>query len=452
MAPQGARALVVSIPLVLLSLLAFFALIPDALAAGKDWKQACMTTPIVIKGKTYNKPDKCNDPGWFGGQYGTWLADDDTCKGYWDTLKDNGCVSGSIGRREWSAKLLDVTGSWEYACAHRDGVVGNEYFEKPTRCDKVITGIWGVFHTQDTKCGVPPCPKGKAWNYGYGGCASCDGTPPPKHTELIFRGSNVGKLQKASVARNRNANRNEATQHKDKEVVSRDSADAGLAHDVHVLEKRDKYCSAFLLNGTQPQYFPQNPNAWAGGAAEGPSVAEIAASTIAQAAFQEAWNDSFNTPTTARETGGWIYADPGNRNRIFIRRAPVDRSTPMNQLHPAPGVAAGIDLWNPEGAPGRPPPAGFVLVATFHTHPMGPAYGGNAANPSTADHRNAWQRGVPGIVINRRGITGYGPARRAQLNAPQGYPMSNEEYNGQGGEGTRYGTWTPTRANNQQEP
>ena len=103
---------------------------------------------------------------------------------------------------------------------------------------------------------------------------------------------------------------------------------------------------------------------------------------------QEAWNDSFNTPTTAQEIGGWIYADQNSMSlktiskqtvnnvftidpdRIFIRRAPRDRSHPMNQLRPPPGVAAGIDLWSPENASGRPPPAGFVLVATFHTHPV----------------------------------------------------------------------------------
>jgi len=42
----------------------------------------------------------------------------------------------------------------------------------------------------------------------------------------------------------------------------------------------------------------------------------------------------------------------------------------MNQLRPPPSVAAGIDLWHPERASGRPPPAGFVLVANFHTHPV----------------------------------------------------------------------------------
>ncbi|KAL0070074.1 hypothetical protein AAF712_002971 [Marasmius tenuissimus] len=204
----------------------------------------------------------------------------------------------------------------------------------------------------------------------------------------------------------RRTTRNATKHHRLASLHSRDTVGTSLPRGLHLLEKRVKYCDAFWLPRPQPDYFPQIPAAWAGQAAEGPSAAEIASSTTAQAAFQ---------------VSTFELSHP---SRIYIRRAPDDRSRPMNQLRPPPNVAAGIDLWHPERAPGRAPPAGFVLVATFHTHPMGESYGGNAAVPSTADHQNAWQRGVPGLVINRRGIVGYGPTRRAQLNAPQGYPMS----------------------------
>ncbi|KAF9461519.1 hypothetical protein BDZ94DRAFT_1263561 [Collybia nuda] len=125
----------------------------------------------------------------------------------------------------------------------------------------------------------------------------------------------------------------------------------------------------------------------------------------------------------------------------------------MNQIRPPANVAAGINLNDPESNPGGHPPNNFVLVANFHTHPMGENYGGNSAAPSTADQSNAWARGVPGIIISRRGLRGYGPQRRAQLNSPAGYPNSREEYSGQNAEGTRIGgDWTPTQAPNQQEP
>jgi len=38
---------------------------------------------------------------------------------------------------------------------------------------------------------------------------------------------------------------------------------------------------------------------------------------------------------------------------------------------------------------------------------MGDEYGGNPFVPSLADQENAWERGVPGIIITRRGLRGY---------------------------------------------
>lgn len=50
----------------------------------------------------------------------------------------------------------------------------------------------------------------------------------------------------------------------------------------------DKWCSPFYLPRPQPDLFPQIPDAWdnRATAGEGPSAAEIAASTTAQQAFQ----------------------------------------------------------------------------------------------------------------------------------------------------------------------
>lgn len=433
------------------------------IASGVDWYKMCATTPMEIDGTTYNSPDICDDQAWYGGEIGIWLVDDDACKGSWGDFKDNGC-SDTLGRREWSSKLFDIIGSWEDACNSRDATVEDEYFEVPTKCEKHITGIWGVFETQDTTCGVPPCPDDKTWDYSTGGCADCSGTSRLMNAaavSVVQRDESVSSLVNATKAR-RTFNTTVAPRtpahhrhlskpgHRHHRSLSLDSISLD-SRSLHTFEKRDKWCSPFYLPRRDIDLFDQIPAAWQGGAAEGPSAAEIAESPIAQRAFQEAWNDSFDTRTTAREIGGWIYADPNDPSRIFIRRAPRDRSRPMNQLRPPANVAAGINLWDPESASGRPPPAGYVLVANFHTHPMGESYGGNAAVPSTADHLNAWQRGVPGIVINRRGLVGYGPTRRAQLNAPRGYPNANEEWSGQGGEGTRLGTWRPDTAPNQQE-
>lgn len=65
-------------------------------------------------------------------------------------------------------------------------------------------------------------------------------------------------------------------------VVASSNNSSGL----HAVEKRDKWCNPFFLPRPQPELFLQIPAAWQGGAAEGPSAAEIASSTTAQQAFQ----------------------------------------------------------------------------------------------------------------------------------------------------------------------
>ncbi|KAJ3505091.1 hypothetical protein NLJ89_g7596 [Agrocybe chaxingu] len=408
------------------------------ISSGVDWMTMCTTTPNTIDGHRYDSPNYCDDKGLFGA-WGVWHIEDSSCSGKWGDLKDNGCAD-TLGKREYSSKLFDIIGSWEDACAVRDHEVEDEYFSKPTKCEKHITGIWGVFEAQDSTCGVPPCPPDKAWDYNAKGCMDCGG------------GSRL-----MSIARELNSTvANTTVLHS---AQGHSSFGRIRTHHVRVmanmslprrssLEKRAGDCNAFWLPRPQPNYFPQDPLAWMNPAqAEGPTAAEIVESP------ESAWNDSFNTPSTAREAGGWIYADPQNPQRVFIRRAQLTRSTPMHQLRPPANRAAGINLNDPESNPGGRPPAGFVLVANFHTHPMGEAYGGNSQNPSTADQINAWARGVPGIIISRRGLRSYGPQRRAQLNAPQGYPNPNEEWGGQNSEGTRIGgDWTPNQAPNQQEP
>ncbi|PPQ70716.1 hypothetical protein CVT24_000832 [Panaeolus cyanescens] len=46
--------------------------IPD----GMDWRQACFSTPIVIRGKTYKQPNECDNQGFLGGEIGVWFVDD----------------------------------------------------------------------------------------------------------------------------------------------------------------------------------------------------------------------------------------------------------------------------------------------------------------------------------------------------------------------------------------
>ncbi|KAG9123023.1 hypothetical protein FRC07_000343, partial [Ceratobasidium sp. 392] len=70
--------------------------------------------------------------------------------GHWGSPKDEGCKGN--GFRQWSSKLLDVSGDWTKACVGHPAIIKDTYFEQPTSCDKSIFGIWGKFWVPDGKC------------------------------------------------------------------------------------------------------------------------------------------------------------------------------------------------------------------------------------------------------------------------------------------------------------
>ncbi|KAF5372023.1 hypothetical protein D9615_008091 [Tricholomella constricta] len=417
---------------------------------GVDWKMMCKSTPATVGGVDFASPFECDDKAIFGA-WGVWHVDDTSCLGTWGDLKDNGCAD-EPGKREWSSKLLNIVGSWEGACNSRDNIVGDEYFATPSVCEKHITGIWGVFKTMDTLCGVPPCPDNRVWDYDTGSCMDCSGAgrliaPRRIHERASTNGSTINHSRGL-------------------EPNSKDERRRSLhGNSTHIHHKRIKECLVFHLPRPPPIDLPNNPLAWTtgngtvGAQAEGPSVEDIASDPRSLAAFQLGMTRSRPEIRLEKLAGKhpgikivpfdlWIYANSTDPSRIMIRRAQLNRANTMIRTRP-PNVAAGINLNDPESNPGTPAPAGYVLVANFHTHPMGNIYGGNPSIPSTADNFNAWYRGVPGIIIHPNGLTAYGPTRRAMMNSPRGYPNTNEPYNGQGGTGTRVGSWSPDRAPNQ---
>src|SRR5205807_8881254 len=99
------------------------------------------------------------------------------------------------------------------------------------------------------------------------------------------------------------------------------------------------------------------------------------------------------------EEGGWVYMDTAT-GVITTRRAPA-------------GARAVLDLTAPEIVPG------FVVVATFHTHPN-PAAEGWDPGPSPGDEQSAQILGVPCLIRAEDGIYTTGPdARRGGLAADQ---------------------------------
>ncbi|KAG6809532.1 hypothetical protein H0H92_015898 [Tricholoma furcatifolium] len=66
---------------------------------------------------------------------------------------------------------------------------------------------------------------------------------------------------------------------------------------------------------------------------------------------------------------------------------------------------------------------------------------GMASQPSQADQKNAYARGVPGIIIHKDSLTGYGPTERSSMEGMREYPGCHQEWNNQ--EGRKIGDWKP---------
>jgi hypothetical protein len=142
---------------------------------------------------------------------------------------------------------------------------------------------------------------------------------------------------------------------------------------------------------------PGNPPTWA------PTVAELLADRLVQAALAQAWVDSLpGDPLQRHEEGGWIYLDSAN-GRLSIEIAPT-------------GQRANLYLGNP------PLLAGSVIVGTFHTHPN-PTAEGWEPGPSPTDQLSATLTGVPWLIRADDGDYCTGPAsRRGGLAGGPGYP------------------------------
>src|SRR2546425_10235523 len=75
----------------------------------------------------------------------------------WGTFQKDQCRAP--GTRQYSSKLLNVSGSWEAACTSTSATVAGQSFSSPTRCvNKGAFGMWGEFDVSDN-----------TWVAGWGG-------------------------------------------------------------------------------------------------------------------------------------------------------------------------------------------------------------------------------------------------------------------------------------------
>ncbi|KAG6824204.1 hypothetical protein H0H92_007651 [Tricholoma furcatifolium] len=149
----------------------------------------------------------------------------------------------------------------------------------------------------------------------------------------------------------------------------------------------------------------------------GPTAPEIWSSyqSVLKPQFQEAWEATYPEEGKVQEAGGWIYVDQENSKRVCVRRANVSKSN-VAAYTAGPEAKVAIHLEDPPSSSGRGDVCeGMVIIATYHTHPTMPNNGGDPSHPSQADNRNAWRRGVPGIVIHENGVIYYGPECRESL-------------------------------------
>jgi hypothetical protein len=134
------------------------------------------------------------------------------------------------------------------------------------------------------------------------------------------------------------------------------------------------------------------------------TAAELEANPVVRAAFAAAWADSMvDDPVLRHEEGGLIYVHPTSGD-VTTRRVP-------------PGGERYLDLSYP------PQVSGSFMVATFHTHPVLIADGGDP-DPSPADLRLATDSGVPWFIVTELGVLVVGPdSRVGGFTGPEGYPQ-----------------------------
>jgi len=152
------------------------------------------------------------------------------------------------------------------------------------------------------------------------------------------------------------------------------------------------------------------------GSIELPTAEEIANSIFNDAAAKKKLETAYYESFTFRERGGWIFVNKKNPAEVQVVLAPKSASESFDATDKTTIPSINLENISTAGVP-----TGYVLVANFHTHPL---Y--NNERPSKRDVENAYRRGMPGIVISRTKIFGYGPERRTNTDEPLEYAPSME--------------------------
>lgn len=69
---------------------------------------------------------------------------------YWGEFKKDNC--SAVGKRQYSAILWNINGSWEEACKKTPATINGKRFSSPARCKKTASNMWGEFDVPDSSC------------------------------------------------------------------------------------------------------------------------------------------------------------------------------------------------------------------------------------------------------------------------------------------------------------
>ncbi|KAF8891490.1 hypothetical protein CPB84DRAFT_1683322 [Gymnopilus junonius] len=123
---------------------------------GFDSVEECRKKPISIHGREW-LPSSCNpeDQCPSGRVTGHWEIDIDevTCRPYWDSFNDKGCLETGI--RRYKSHLMNVQDytHWEAVCITAPADINGRHYDGPNSCEKwAMYGILGIWHIQDDTC------------------------------------------------------------------------------------------------------------------------------------------------------------------------------------------------------------------------------------------------------------------------------------------------------------
>jgi len=128
----------------------------ENIPTGYDRIKACMSTPVVIHGVTFERPNRCEDDGQ-NRIYGHWLVDhnEPSCSTYWSYFKDKGCVAQGSGTRRIESPLENLQGGddWREMCTTTPADFRGLHFSGPDYCvNWGQHGIWGIWEIGDSSC------------------------------------------------------------------------------------------------------------------------------------------------------------------------------------------------------------------------------------------------------------------------------------------------------------